>query len=169
VSLLPNAGELRQFVEEEHAVMRERDLALPRAQATADQRRHAGGMVRRAERAAVVSAPPALGSKRTNNAGDRACLPCYRLRHDHRQTSGFLCRGRGTRHFPVLSVVSGPAGLVRPVNAFVVSGLVKRRAELAGEIERTHEALRKMVLDLENLDATILQFEPNFPAIRAER
>jgi hypothetical protein len=43
------------------------------------------------------------------------------------------------------------------MNAFVVSGLIKRRAELAGEIERTHEALRKMVLDLENLDATILQ------------
>jgi hypothetical protein len=33
-------------------------------------------------------------------------------------------------------------------------GLVKRRAELAGDIERTHEALRKMVLDLESLDAT---------------
>src|SRR6266436_2836656 len=48
------------------------------------------------------------------------------------------------------------------MNAFVVSGLIKRRAELAGEIERTHEALRKMVLDLENLDATILQFEPDF-------
>jgi hypothetical protein len=31
------------------------------------------------------------------------------------------------------------------MNAFVVSGLIKRRAELAGEIERTHEALRKMV------------------------
>jgi hypothetical protein len=44
------------------------------------------------------------------------------------------------------------------MNAFVVSGPIKRRAELAGEIERTHEALRKMVLDLENLDATILQF-----------
>ena len=44
------------------------------------------------------------------------------------------------------------------MNAFVVSGLVKRRAELAGEIERTHETLRKMVLDLENLEATILQF-----------
>jgi hypothetical protein len=29
------------------------------------------------------------------------------------------------------------------VNAFVVLGLVKRRAELAGEIERTHESLRK--------------------------
>ena len=48
------------------------------------------------------------------------------------------------------------------MNAFVVSGLIKRRTELAGEIKRMHEALRKMVLDLENLDATILQFEPNF-------
>ena len=47
------------------------------------------------------------------------------------------------------------------MNAFVVSGLVKAVAELAGEIERTHEALRKMVLDLENLDHTILQFEPD--------
>ncbi len=48
------------------------------------------------------------------------------------------------------------------MNAFVVSGLIKRRAELAGDIERAHEVLRKMVLDLENLDATILQFEPDF-------
>jgi hypothetical protein len=47
------------------------------------------------------------------------------------------------------------------MNAFVVSGLVKRRA-LAGDIEKAHEALRQMVLDLENLDATILQFEPDF-------
>lgn len=50
----------------------------------------------------------------------------------------------------------------RLVNAFVVSGLVKRRAQLAGDIEKAHEALRRMVLDLENLDATILQFEPDF-------
>jgi hypothetical protein len=48
------------------------------------------------------------------------------------------------------------------VNAFVVSGLVKRRAQIAGDIEQAHESLRRMVLDLENLDATILQFEPNF-------
>jgi hypothetical protein len=48
------------------------------------------------------------------------------------------------------------------VNAFVLSGLVKRRAELAGDIERTHNQLRKMVLDLENLDATIIQFDPDF-------
>ena len=48
------------------------------------------------------------------------------------------------------------------MNAFVVSGLVKRRAELAGDIEKAHESLRQMVMDLENLDATILQFEPDF-------
>jgi hypothetical protein len=48
------------------------------------------------------------------------------------------------------------------MNTFVVSGLVKRRAELAGEIEQTHEQLRKMVLDLENLDATILQFDSSY-------
>lgn len=53
---------------------------------------------------------------------------------------------------------------------YVVSGLVKRRAELAGEIERTHEALRKMVIDLEHLDAAIVQFNPAFvpEAIRAK-
>jgi len=48
------------------------------------------------------------------------------------------------------------------MNAFVVSGLVKRRAQLAGDIEKAHESLRRMVLDLENLDATILQFDPTY-------
>jgi hypothetical protein len=42
------------------------------------------------------------------------------------------------------------------------TGLVKRRAQLAGDIENTHETLRKMVLDLESLDATIVQFDPDF-------
>src|SRR5499427_10682698 len=45
--------ELGQLVDEEDAVMRERDFARPRAQSAADQRRHAGGMMRRAERAAI--------------------------------------------------------------------------------------------------------------------
>ena len=48
------------------------------------------------------------------------------------------------------------------MNAFVVAGLVKRRAELAGDIEKAHEGLRKMVQDLENLDATSVQFDPAF-------
>ena len=48
------------------------------------------------------------------------------------------------------------------MNEFVVSGLVKRRAELTGEIEATHERLRQMVADLEALDATIRQFDPDY-------
>jgi hypothetical protein len=47
------------------------------------------------------------------------------------------------------------------MNALVVSWLIKRRADLASEIERTREALRKMVLDLET-GRHILQFVPNF-------
>jgi len=42
----------------------------------------------------------------------------------------------------------------------VLNGLIKRRAKLAHEIEETHERLRQMVIDLENLDATLLQFDP---------
>jgi hypothetical protein len=48
------------------------------------------------------------------------------------------------------------------MSELVVSGLVKRRSALAGEIEATYETLRKMVADLENLDATIVQFDPDF-------
>ncbi len=52
------------------------------------------------------------------------------------------------------------------MNSTVVNALVKRRAELAGDIEKTHEILRKMVLDLESLDATIVQFDPDFQGRR---
>lgn len=45
---------------------------------------------------------------------------------------------------------------------YVVAGLVRRRAELAGEIEATHERLRRLVADLENLDATLRLFDPNY-------
>jgi hypothetical protein len=40
----------RQLVEEQHAVMGQRHLSRARAHAAADQRRHAGGVMRRAER-----------------------------------------------------------------------------------------------------------------------
>jgi hypothetical protein len=40
--------------------------------------------------------------------------------------------------------------------------LVKRRAELAGEIEATHDRLRKMIEDLEKLDSVTLQFGPSY-------
>jgi hypothetical protein len=48
------------------------------------------------------------------------------------------------------------------MNSFVLPGLLKRRAELAGDIEAAHNALRRIILDLENLDATILQFDPTY-------
>lgn len=48
------------------------------------------------------------------------------------------------------------------MNEFVVSGLVKRRAELAGDIENTQKLLGKLVHDLEQLDAVILQFDPSY-------
>jgi hypothetical protein len=43
----------------------------------------------------------------------------------------------------------------------VVMGLMKRRAMLTHEIEQAHERLRQMVVDLESLDATLLQFDPS--------
>lgn len=45
---------------------------------------------------------------------------------------------------------------------YVLTGLVKRRAELTGDIERIHLQLRNAVDDLENLDKTIRQFAPDF-------
>src|SRR5690242_5191333 len=44
----------------------------------------------------------------------------------------------------------------------VVSALVRKRAELAGAIERAHEELRQMILALENLDATLVMFDPGY-------
>jgi len=47
-------------------------------------------------------------------------------------------------------------------NPLVVAGLIRRRSQLAGDIEAAHESLRGMILDLEHLDATILQFDPTY-------
>ncbi len=43
---------------------------------------------------------------------------------------------------------------------YVLTGLVKRRATVTGEIEAIHERLKQLLTDLESLDATILQFDP---------
>jgi hypothetical protein len=45
---------------------------------------------------------------------------------------------------------------------YVVNGLVKRRAEVAGEIENTQKKLGDLVEDLAQLDAVILQFDPSY-------
>jgi hypothetical protein len=45
---------------------------------------------------------------------------------------------------------------------YVLTGLVKRRAEMAGELEQAHERIRRLVIDLEHLDATIRIIAPDF-------
>lgn len=47
---------------------------------------------------------------------------------------------------------------------YVIAGLVRKRAELAGRIEHTYEELRKMVADLETTDAALAIFDPDFKA-----
>ena len=43
----------------------------------------------------------------------------------------------------------------------VLSGLIRKRADLAGEIERTQQTLRKLVIDLDAIDSAIRIFDPN--------
>ena len=43
----------------------------------------------------------------------------------------------------------------------VLTGLIKKRAELAGQIEAAQTTLRMLVIDLDNLDATIRLFKPD--------
>jgi hypothetical protein len=42
----------------------------------------------------------------------------------------------------------------------VISGLMKRRAELAGQIEGLQIRLRQLLSDIDNIDATLRIFEP---------
>ena len=49
---------------------------------------------------------------------------------------------------------------MNPMTDYMVTGLVKRRAELAGEMKRTQAALSQMARDLETLDAAIKLVAP---------
>ena len=44
---------------------------------------------------------------------------------------------------------------------YMVTGLVKKRAELAGELSATHDRLRELVDQLEHLDATLRLVAPD--------
>lgn len=44
---------------------------------------------------------------------------------------------------------------------YMVTGLVKKRAELAGELNATHDRLRELVNQLEHLDATLRIVAPD--------
>ena len=45
-------------------------------------------------------------------------------------------------------------------NEHVLSGLVRKRADLSGQIEHTQSELRKLVADLDAIDAAIRIFDP---------
>ena len=45
-------------------------------------------------------------------------------------------------------------------DTYLVAGLVRKRAELAGEVERTHARLRSLVDDLDKLDGTLRMLAP---------
>lgn len=47
-------------------------------------------------------------------------------------------------------------------DTFVITGLVAKRAELAGDIERTQADLQRMIRELEHLDATIRLFDADY-------
>lgn len=51
------------------------------------------------------------------------------------------------------------------VKSHVVSGLIAKRSELAGKIEFTQTELRKLIIDLDNLDATIRLFDPEIDLV----
>lgn len=53
----------------------------------------------------------------------------------------------------------------------VLSGLTKRRAELAGEVETLHARLAQIGTDMGHLDAVIRQFDPDYDlaSIRSKR
>ena len=43
----------------------------------------------------------------------------------------------------------------------VITALIRKRAEIAGQIEHTQTALRQLIIDLDNLDATLRLFVPD--------
>jgi hypothetical protein len=45
-------------------------------------------------------------------------------------------------------------------NEHVIGGLIRKRAEIAGQIEHTQAALRKLVTELDAIDAAIRIFDP---------
>jgi hypothetical protein len=55
-------------------------------------------------------------------------------------------------------------------NEHVLSGLTRKRAEIAGQIEHTQATLRKLVIDLDAIDAAIRIFDPeaDIGAIKAK-
>ena len=48
------------------------------------------------------------------------------------------------------------------MTSYVIHALVQKRAELSGDIENTHNNLKRMIQELEHLDKTLLMFDPTY-------
>ena len=48
------------------------------------------------------------------------------------------------------------------MNTYAINALVQKRAHIAGDIENAQEHLKKLVGDLEHVDATIRLFDPDY-------
>ena len=46
-------------------------------------------------------------------------------------------------------------------NEHVLSGLIRKRAEIAGELEAAQARVRQLIIDVDSVDATIRLFDPN--------
>ncbi len=46
-------------------------------------------------------------------------------------------------------------------NQHVLSGLIRKRAEVAGELEAAQNRVRQLIIDIDNVDATIRLFQPD--------
>ena len=51
------------------------------------------------------------------------------------------------------------------MTSYVIHALVAKRAELSGDIENTHNALKRMIQELEHLDKTLLMFDPDYQVV----
>lgn len=65
----------------------------------------------------------------------------------------------------------GAPSMEAPMTDLVLSGLVNRRAEMAGELEKAQARVQQLYADLASLDAVIRQFDPAYPveAIQARQ
>jgi len=50
----------------------------------------------------------------------------------------------------------------KPTGAHALSGLIAKRAEVAGQIADARETLRKLIVDLDHVDAAIRLFDPDY-------
>ena len=124
--------ELRQLVEKQHAVVGERNLAGPGADAAAGQRRHAGGVMRRAERPLIGqrAAVEFAGDGRDHRHFEQ--LGWRQRRQDRRQPCGEhrLAGARRADHQEMMS--AGGGDFERALGAFLSLDIAQIEQRCAG-------------------------------------